>query len=571
MNNEHTQSNTVDRRGIALMLVMIAVLVVGGMSVAYFGSRDNSIAISKNVSSASRARIAAESGLDLAIAILETNADWRNNHVNGIILSDYQLAGSNITITVLDNETSLPPTASTLEVDIKIASTVDGKTQITQATATIIPNEDEFDVDYSEYAVFAQNHISISDAASIQNWSASPSYSNTPLQVGTLSTQPMAVQFNTLRSTSNVELHSYEYASSMLSTTAVLREQFKDELPFYDPPAPPSSGQKLSLDKKDARNDDDDTFGSRHNRTSKFNQRSSSRFNSATVIDAGTYSVEALSLQHSNTIIIKGEVILHVEDNLSLQNATIILSEEASLTLHVGGRVNITSSYIGNKNQSINSWMDPSRVTIYGHGSNTWKITGTSILKAELYAPDCEIQLRGASTICGRIAGEEVQVNGTARVLYDQSLDHGGFAEADGMLYNEHGEVRDELRQISQLNPALLQNIADALYAYDEGHAVDSAAYAFGNHSFDNDWQDRPTERPHAVYYEILSHGTDTRKWEQHARAARTAQTCGSNTNSAPSNDTQNEHYNYLFDWNDLDWEDMDGSLYNDYSMVVDQ
>ena len=87
MNNEHTQSNTVDRRGIALMLVMIAVLVVGGMSVAYFGSRDNSIAISKNVSSASRARIAAESGLDLAIAILETNADWRNNHVNGIILS----------------------------------------------------------------------------------------------------------------------------------------------------------------------------------------------------------------------------------------------------------------------------------------------------------------------------------------------------------------------------------------------------------------------------------------------------------------------------------------------------
>ena len=125
-----------------------------------------------------------------------------------------------------------------------------GKLQITQATATIIPNEDEFDVDYSEYAVFAQNHISISDAASIQNWSASPSYSNIPLQVGTLSTQPMAVQFDTLRSTSNVELHAYEYASSMLSTTAVLREQFKDELPFYDPPAPPSSGQKLSLDKK---------------------------------------------------------------------------------------------------------------------------------------------------------------------------------------------------------------------------------------------------------------------------------------------------------------------------------
>ncbi|MDP6601968.1 MAG: hypothetical protein QGH76_06690, partial [Phycisphaerales bacterium] len=65
------------RRGIAMMLVMVAILVTGGMALAYFGSRDNSIAIGVNVEAAARARVAAESGLDLAVAILETDSDWR--------------------------------------------------------------------------------------------------------------------------------------------------------------------------------------------------------------------------------------------------------------------------------------------------------------------------------------------------------------------------------------------------------------------------------------------------------------------------------------------------------------
>ena len=69
----------VQRRGIALMLVMVAILVTGAMAVAYFGSRDNSIAISTNIRSSSKARILAESGLDLAVAILETKVFLTTN------------------------------------------------------------------------------------------------------------------------------------------------------------------------------------------------------------------------------------------------------------------------------------------------------------------------------------------------------------------------------------------------------------------------------------------------------------------------------------------------------------
>ena len=107
-----------NRRGIALMFVMIAVLVTGSMAVAYFGSRDNSIAISSNIETATQARIAAETGVDLAIAILETDADWRTNHIDGGVLSDYMFGKSKLTIYVLDSETNLPPTENSNNINI---------------------------------------------------------------------------------------------------------------------------------------------------------------------------------------------------------------------------------------------------------------------------------------------------------------------------------------------------------------------------------------------------------------------------------------------------------------------
>ena len=68
------------RRGIALMLVMVAILVTGAMAVAYFGSRDNSIAISRNVEASTRARVVAElpytpTSIIAGVGISSLNAD----------------------------------------------------------------------------------------------------------------------------------------------------------------------------------------------------------------------------------------------------------------------------------------------------------------------------------------------------------------------------------------------------------------------------------------------------------------------------------------------------------------
>jgi len=150
MNLNNFKTSKHNRRGIALMLVMVAILVTGTMAVAYFGSRDNSIAISSNVEASARARAVAESGLDLAIAILETNSDWRTQHTDGVILDSFAFGGGEITLTVYDSETDLPPTETTNKVSITILSSVGGIAQITAATATIIPYEEEYDVEHNQ-------------------------------------------------------------------------------------------------------------------------------------------------------------------------------------------------------------------------------------------------------------------------------------------------------------------------------------------------------------------------------------------------------------------------------------
>ncbi|MCH2147706.1 MAG: hypothetical protein MK073_07820, partial [Phycisphaerales bacterium] len=134
------------RRGVALMLVMITMLITCGMAVAYFGSRDNSISISQNIQKSTEARIAAESGVELAIAILETDFDWRTEHINGVILNDFEFGNSHFTITITDSDTNLPPNEDSSNVEISIQSTVGGVTQEMLATATVIPLDNEFDV-----------------------------------------------------------------------------------------------------------------------------------------------------------------------------------------------------------------------------------------------------------------------------------------------------------------------------------------------------------------------------------------------------------------------------------------
>ncbi len=497
-----------ERRGIALMLVMVAILVTGGMAVAYFGSKDNSIAISSNVEASSKARAVAESGLDLAVAILETNSDWRTQHIDGVILDSFSFGGGEITLTVIDAETELPPTESTNKVELTIFSSVDGIMQTTQASATIIPDEEEFDVDYSEFALFSQSQLTIRDVASVQQWSASPLGSQQdPIQIGTLATSPLAVQVDSWVQGNDLQLHALSNASSMISSTMTSDHELPESTPFPRSPSPPENTTPFDFEEQENGNSSIRSWA--HNLTSGFGSNFTTHSNSINVQE-GSYEIDNLQLSSNQPVVIHGDVTLTINNNLTLIATSIELAENATLTIHIGGDVDIKSSYLGNEDHSTNSWSDPSRIQLYGHNDSDWDLRGITTIKGEIYAPESDVELSGLATLCGRIASEEVTMRGASRLLYDQTLDNGGYADTSSSLYNENGTLLDGLQQLAQLDPALinsLQQIATSIVEDD--------------YQSWQDWWSYPTERPNEVIYAIMVYGVDARRWESLARQAR--------------------------------------------------
>lgn len=492
------------RRGVALMLVMITVLITGGMAVAYFGSRDNSISISQNIQKSTEARIAAESGVELAIAILETDFDWRTEHINGVILNDFEFGNSHFTITITDSDTNLPPNEDSSNVEISIQSTVGGVTQKMLATATVIPLDNEFDVDFSEFAIFAESEIKIQDVSTIKRWAASPgATTDKTVKLGTLSTRPLAIQSS--QSLPSIEIHAPKNASSMLSSTRAPINKFSDTPKMLHAPTPDLDSSKVLTQKSmGTTKRTKEHLQSRWTNAFTKNALREQRLADNRTITSGSYTLDTLQLTNGDSIHISGDVELTVTDLFTMDNAEIILADDATLTIYAESEVLIESGYIGDANKSIHSWIDPSRIKLYSNQSHDWNVRGNSMIKGEIYAPKANYEMSEQSVLCGRIAADEVNFTGASRLYYDQLLDQGGYANPDGLLYNDRGEMVSELKQLNTLNKDSIETLQNH-YAQDD----DETDYWSGRN-----WHNTPTERPHEVIYQFVAFGFDAREWE---------------------------------------------------------
>ena len=495
------------------MLVMVAILVVGGMAVAYFGSRDNSIAISTNVEASTRARAVAESGLDLTIAILETDSNWRTNHVDGVLLSDFSLGEGLITLTLIDSDTSLPPTESTMNVQISVLAEVDNLFQSAKAIATVTPNDSNFDVDLSEFAIFAQSSIEIDGLASLQYWSASPiSLQQQSLLLGTLATSPMSVLVNSSNQVEVLDLYTTSNASSMVTTSELNLQEMTDTPPFPSSPPAPLTGLALLVTEDSPPDSNVRRRGSPQTTTG--NSSANIGFGSEQIdVQSGTYVLDDLSLTSGESLVIHGDVTLSVTGDFVLRHAAILIDDDASLTIHIGGNVSVVTSYLGNSNQSTESYMDPSNLQMFGHNVTHWTFSGLTTLKGEIYAPESDVEARGITTICGRIAADEVTLRGASRLLYDPLLDNGGYADINSSLYDDNGDLYPELLQLTSLDPSLIDAIQQSLTVLDDG---------FEN-QYVNDWLSSPTARINDVIYVLLVYGVDPHRWEELASEAHWA------------------------------------------------
>ena len=128
------------RRGIALVLVMIAVAVATILSLTFVIAQGTSHGIAQNVQHHAQARHIAESGLAMTIVHVQNTLDWRTVHPNGQWVVDEAFAGGSFSVTGADGDETGgdgdltdDPTDPLL---LRIVGSYQGATHIVQAVLT---------------------------------------------------------------------------------------------------------------------------------------------------------------------------------------------------------------------------------------------------------------------------------------------------------------------------------------------------------------------------------------------------------------------------------------------------
>ena len=86
------------KRGAALLLALLAVAVAVTLAVTFLGAQSTSVGIARNIQDHAKARHVAESGLELAVAHIRSNDNWRSDRPNGTWVTDQAFGPGTFTI-----------------------------------------------------------------------------------------------------------------------------------------------------------------------------------------------------------------------------------------------------------------------------------------------------------------------------------------------------------------------------------------------------------------------------------------------------------------------------------------
>src|SRR5438093_11262061 len=104
-NNFLAVSHRRPRRGMALYLVMVALVVCVLLGTVFLANSSVASVTGRNVEDRLKSRAIAESGIAMALRFIDLNPDWRTTQANGQWLSNYSLNGGTLTVSGEDGNT----------------------------------------------------------------------------------------------------------------------------------------------------------------------------------------------------------------------------------------------------------------------------------------------------------------------------------------------------------------------------------------------------------------------------------------------------------------------------------
>lgn len=451
------------RRGIAMMLVVVSVAIASVMAAAYITSRQNAPQVSQNVVRGSVARSSAETGLSLAKAILECQeADVRKALANNELLS-IPVGEGNVKVTITDLDGNAP-TPMTQYFALRATGEVGGMKQIGEAYAYVSRDDAQPNPTFSDFAIFGWHRIELSDGT-VTRWAQSPQTRwGAPVWMGTNTILASHVE---LKGDSRVVDTCLQVDSdggaAVLRDTSIAGNKVRvcslaggESLPVLDPPKPDVSMCTMSPTPN-------------VNLTSgNVTSNNSWILDSVRIANTATIRVNSGSLvtRHvrGNVVIEDGGVLIVESDHDFVIDGDLIISNGSGINvldgvtcrIWVGGNVSVDYGAIGVSLAKASTVSDPKRgLELYKNpndcqlydldtsGTNNWSFDNGSVIVARTYALTGDVRVENGSSYMGSIMGKRVRILSGSVLHYDPCLDdRGGFANKEGPLYDDDGKLQ---------------------------------------------------------------------------------------------------------------------------------
>ncbi|MEE2906948.1 MAG: hypothetical protein VX527_03855 [Planctomycetota bacterium] len=516
----------VHRRGVALLLVLVTMGTATTLTLGWLASQDNAAPVSQNVSRTAQARAAASSGLELAVAIMQTDTSWRTAHTQGLLLANHPIGQGVVDIQLIDVATDLPPVEGADTIHVLVTARVENLTQQVQAIASVVNTDEPDGNDLSGFAVWVHSGMRLQGQSSVRRWHDAPMASmGRRLFIGTDAVTPRSIDIGSQVTAADWTIvHDEEASHALVRNDSNLLVRIQPAIQVFGPLKSSATlnaitGQKRTSDWFNPTRDD----WSQH--PSELRMGSGSTVN---LPEGANLALDSLELESGTTLRISGETTLTVHDDLRIDNARITLAPDANLTLICGGEVTMRDAYVGDDGGDVldlngrPSWYDASHVNITCVGdlgdTPPWQISGTSLIKAVIEAPDARLIIRDDSILAGRLAVDYLKARHNATVLYDHGLDSGAGATK---LTSEDDDSR------SRINRKLAKRFT--LWAEDLGlldtkiststDTIETSRYGL---AADDAWWNQPSDREIPVDVQMLVHGGDTQRWETSATVLQT-------------------------------------------------
>lgn len=510
LRREHRPGRATKRRGAAILLVIVAVAAAAVIGSAYVAHRLNTPQITTNVNCGAQARLLADSGADIATAIMECETiDWRTAQANGTLVADLAIGGGTVTIRVGDNMGDAPDNECEYPV-IAARGKIGNMQQTVAALAhTPIPARlaEEVSVDLSEFAVFGASSINVSDGW-ITRWTASPlSELGRPVNIGSNATAAGRVRIGKKTDAPDSQGFVMSSANSGVitdstgTTQPIRRINFSvnETVLLPAPPTPTLGGLTWAA----ARNP---------SITSNVNQSltSDKRYNSLTVDNGATLTIDlggasrtagitgTLTIQNGGVLSIRnGHLDLVIQGALNMfSRGAIELGPGATVRIFLGGTMSVNDSVIGlpasyryesrDGRNGLAEYFDPQRCIIYritsinsvdldlldlddaaswlwsDTTSKSWFINDRTFVCGRIYGHSkADISMNNQAGVFGNVVGLSVIVSGGSAVHYDHTLDRGnGYTNPQSRLYAGPLDLRDDLRLLlTDLNTSTIDSI----------------------------------------------------------------------------------------------------------------